>query len=170
MNILDKLFGAVEKDSHDPPRSYNEALSRRDFKAAAPLLKVAIAREDPRAMGAYAAMCALGHGVPKDIKEAYCWFLQGATRGDLCSQVALGLCLARGIGTALNRLEAAYWLYRAGKAGSMLAIKVLGDLAYADNSVVGPYFSEDELIRLCYQLKKSACRAPASNTVHSERI
>lgn len=167
MKILDKFFGeqVSDEDTHDPP-SYNEALSRGDFTAAAALLKAAIAREDARAMGAYAAMCALGCGVEKDPVEAYLWFLQGATRGDVRSQVALGMCLAGGVGTPLNRLEGAYWLYRAGKAGSMLAIEVLGALAYKDNSIVGPHFSEGELIGLCYQLKKSACRVPASNTVH----
>ncbi|WP_294267929.1 hypothetical protein, partial [Propionivibrio sp.] len=113
MNVLDTLFGkrTSEEDTQNGP-AYAEPLSRRDFTRAVPLLLASIARDDARAMGAYAAMCALGHGVNKNPQEAYCWFLQSATRGEVCSQVALGMCLAGGVGTPMNRKEAAYWLYR----------------------------------------------------------
>lgn len=176
MNILDSLFGKATSDTdaqHSPP--YAEALNRRDYAAALPLLQQAIARDDARAMGAYAALLALGRGVEKNSQEAYCWFRQGATRGDVRSQVSLGMCLAGGTGTPIDRVEAGYWLYRAGKAGSLEAIAILGELSDRDHSIVGPHFSEDELIDLVYhyrnELKRkatieSATRMPASKLVH----
>jgi len=55
-------------------------------------------------------------------------------------------------------------------AGSMQAIEVLGALAYKDNSVVGPHFTEDELCRLVVSLRKAnglkGTSAPASTLLH----
>lgn len=162
-NVLKALFqpNASAKDAQPDP-AYVAPMKRRDYRTAAPLLLAAIAREDARAMGAYAALCALGRGVEKNPQEAYCWFLQGATRGDRKSQVALGMCHAAGMGTAANRKEAAYWLYRAGKAGSLQAIEFLSDLAFKDHSIVGPHFTEEELIDLLYHYRNEVVRRTAA--------
>lgn len=149
------IFGhkASVRDVQDRP-AYEAPLSRRDFSAALPLLRAAIARGDARAMAAYGALCTTGHGVEKDLQEAYSWFLQGAIHGDVPAQVALGMCLAGGVGAPINRTEAAYWLYRASMAGSLRAIKVLGALVDKDRSVIGTHFTEEELNRLRYTSKK----------------
>lgn len=165
MKVLDALFNANAsvQDAETEP-AYAAPLRRGDFGAAAPLLLAAMAKDDARAMGTYAAMCALGRGVEQNLQEAYCWFLQGATRDDTKSQVALGMCLAGGMGTTVNLKEAAYWLYRAGKAGSLDAIAILGDLAYEDHAIVGPHFTEDELIDLVYHFRNETVRRIASRS------
>lgn len=136
---------------------YDAPLRRQNFPVAIPLLRAAIAREDARAMGAYGALCAVGHGVAKDLHEACCWFRQGATRCDVPSQLVLGMSLINGEGMSINKTEAAYWLYRSGTAGNRRAIDILEALAEKDYSVVGPHFTEHQLIRLIYASRKSAC-------------
>ena len=168
MKVLDTLFNAKASvlDAQTDP-AYAAPLSRGDFGTAAPLLLAAVTKGDAHAMGIYAAMRALGRGVEKNSQEAYCWFLQGATRGDMNSQIALGMCLAVGMGTTVDRKEAAYWLYRAAKAGSLQAIAILEDLAYMDHSIVGPHFTEDELIDLIYHhcKNKTLCRIAAHTSI-----
>lgn len=157
MSFFDEFFGgfggtASDKDVQAAP--YLAPLARRDYAAAVPLLKSAMNREDARAMGIMAALTALGRGVDKDPVDACAWFRQAANRGHVPSQAALGMCLAGGLGSAIDNKEAAFWLFRAGKAGSMQAIEVLGALAFRDNSVVGPHFTEDELCDLVRHWRK----------------
>jgi len=156
MNIDALVFGSEEpvRDTQGDP-AYDAPLRRRDFTAALSLLRAAMAREDTRAMGCYGALCATGQGVEKDLSEAYCWFLQAANRGDVPAQVALGLCLAGGLGVPMNRTEAANWLYRAGMTGNRRAIEALEALTMKDCSVIGPHFTEAELIHLLYTFKKA---------------
>ena len=156
MNIYELIFGkpASVRGIQDTP-SYDAPLQRHDFSAALPLLRAAIAKDDARAMGVYGALYATGHGFEKDLNEAYCWFLQGAHRGDVPSQLALGMLLAGGLGTPINRSEAAYWLYRASLSGNQHAIQVLETLTEKDRSLVGPHFSEEELNRLLYSAMKN---------------
>ncbi len=169
MSFLDDIFGATShhEDTAGPP--YLAPILRRDFAAAAPLLKKAMQQNDARAMGLMAAMTALGHGVEKDPVDACCWFRQAAVRGHVPSQAALGMCLAAGLGTARDTKEAAYWLYRAGTSGNRQAIQVLGSLAYRDHSIVGPHFSEDDLCRLVRQLHKTTVK-PATSPVAPTRL
>ena len=150
------VFGSKEpvRDTPGDP-AYNAPLRRRDFAAALPLLRAAMVREDARAMGCYGALCATGQGVEKDLCEAYGWFLHASKRGDVPAQVALGRCLAGGLGAPMNRTEAANWLYRAGMAGNWRAIEALEALATKDCSVIGPHFTEAELIHLLYTFKKA---------------
>ena len=151
MSIYELIFGKHAPDSAvQGPPAYDNPLRHRDFSAALPLLRAAIAQEDARAMGAYGALCATGLGIEKNLHEAYCWFLQSAHRGDVPAQVALGMLLAGGLGTPINRTEAAYWLYRASLAGNQRAIKILEALTEKDHSVIGPHFTAEELYRLLY--------------------
>lgn len=168
MNILDSFFGADAFREDAAPASYVAPLERRDYAAAVPLLKVAMNKEDARAMGLFAALSALGRGVDKNPEDACAWFRQAANRDHVPSQAALGMCLAGGLGAPVDRKEAAYWLYRAGKAGSMQAIEVLGALAYKDNSIVGEHFTEDELCKLVMQLRKLATRNPTAPAVSAQ--
>ena len=169
MSFLDEFFGAPshQQDTAGPP--YMAPILRRDYAAAAPLLKKAMQNNDARAMGLMAAMTALGRGVERDPVDACCWFRQAAVRGHVPSQAALGMCLAGGLGTPRDPKEAAYWLYRAGVSGNRQAIEVLGELAYQDHSIVGPHFSEDDLCRLVLGLRKSAPKA-TNTPVVSRRL
>lgn len=156
MSLLDNFF----TDSRSPPGAevapYVRFLEQRDYTAAIPLLKTAIADEDARAMGFLAALYMLGHGVHKDPQEAYLWFRQAANRGDLPSQTALGMCLAGGRGTKVDYDEAAFWFFRAGSAGYMMAISMLGWLVDRHPSVVGAHFTEDQVCDLLLIFKKEA--------------
>ena len=153
MTFLDSFFSSGGSDK-EPTDAYLAPLARRDYAAAVPFLKAAMRREDARAMGIMAALTALGRGVEKDPADACAWFRQAANRGHVPSQAALGMCLTGGLGTAINNKEAAYWLYRAGKAGNMHAIEVLGALAFRDHSVVGAHFTEDELCELVLEMQR----------------
>ena len=168
MNFLDSFFGAAASHEDAAPAPYVAPLQRRDYAAAVPLLKAAMNKDDACAMGLFAALSALGRGVEKNPEDACAWFRQAANRDHVPSQAALGMCLAGGLGAPVDRKEAAYWLYRAGKAGSMQAIEVLGALAYKDNSVVGEHFTEDELCKLVMQLRKQTQRANAASAVSTQ--
>lgn len=158
MNFLDSFFATAASHEDAAPAPYIAPLERRDYNAAVPLLKSAMNRNDACAMGLFAALSALGRGVEKNPEDACAWFRQAANRDHVPSQAALGMCLAGGLGAPVDRKEAAYWLYRAGKAGNMQAIEVLGALAYKDNSIVGVHFTEDELCELVLQLRRLAPR------------
>ncbi len=170
MSFLDNFLGNDLSHKDKAVAPYIAPLERRDYAAAVPLLKDAMRRDDARAMGLMAALTALGRGVEKDPIDACNWFRQAANRGHVPSQAALGMCLAAGLGAPMDNKEAAYWLYKAGVAGSTQAIEVLGALAYKDNSVVGPHFTEDELCRLVMSLRKAnglkGPSAPASTLLH----
>jgi TPR repeat protein len=168
MNILDSFFGAGAFQEDAAPAPYVAPLERRDYAAAVPLLKAAMNKEDARAMGLFAALSALGRGVEKNPEDACAWFRQAANRDHVPSQAALGMCLAGGLGAPVDRKEASYWLYRAGKAGNMQAIEVLGALAYKDNSIVGVHFTEDELCKLVMQLRKLVTQNTVAPTVSSQ--
>lgn len=167
MSILDKFL----KKTSDPDKvvskdTYDKALDRKDFAAALPLLRAAMAKDDARAMGAYAAMCATGNGVDKNPEEACIWFRQAATRGDAKSQWALGMCLSGGVGTPVDLSEGAYWLFRASKAGNRRAFEILEPMVEKNKSLIGPHFTEEEWLALTWQFKKAECRLPTSNLVH----
>ena len=168
MNILDSFFGAGASHEDAAPAPYVAPLQRREYAAAVPLLKAAMNKEDARAMGLFAALSALGRGVEKNPEDACAWFRQAANRDHVPSQAALGMCLAGGLGAPVDRKEASYWLYRAGKAGNMQAIEVLGALAYKDNSIVGVHFTEDELCKLVMQLRKLVTQNTVAPTVSSQ--
>lgn len=169
MDLLDSFFGTDVSPPDTKVAAYVEPLKQRNYAAAVPLLKTAVAQEDARAMGLFGALYALGRGVEKDPFDACAWFRQAATRGNVQSQAALGMCLAGGLGAPVNRREAAYWLYQAGSAGNLQAIEVLGNLAMKDPSIVGEHFSEDDLCNLALRLMKRprlVRAAPAGSTVH----
>ncbi|MBZ0094561.1 MAG: tetratricopeptide repeat protein [Burkholderiales bacterium] len=156
MSLLDDFFAASQSPPDKDGAPYLNVLVTRDYTAAVPLLKTAIARDDARAMGFLAALYMLGHGVQKDPQESYLWFRQAANRGDLPSQTALGMCLAGGRGTRVDYNEAAFWLFRAGSAGYMMAIGMLGWLVDKHPSVVGAHFTEDQVCDLLLLYKKAA--------------
>ena len=116
---------------------YTESLLNRAYTDALPILRAAIADEDALAMGLLGTLYMLGHGVDKDEQEAYLWFRQGAVRGDVPSQTALGLSLAGGRGTSINLSEAVFWLIHAGHAGSSVAIEMLDWLIMRHPSLDG---------------------------------
>lgn len=133
---------------------YLSPLRQQDWARALPRLEAAAAHNDARALGILAALHAMGRGVPANPEKAYLLFERAATQGDLRSQVALGVCLATGFGTAADTHKGAYWLYRAGMAGSRQAIECLSELAFRDASVLGVHFSAKELGELVRRIHR----------------
>ncbi|MBK6906405.1 MAG: sel1 repeat family protein [Rhodocyclaceae bacterium] len=138
------IFQHASPDS--PARvHYMQALLRQDYARALGPLHTAIADNDARAMGLLGTLYMLGHGVTQDAQTAYGWFRHGAVRGDLPSQTALGLCLASGRGTALNRPEAVFWLGHAARAGVTVARETLDWLLRQHPDLVGEHVAHDQL-------------------------
>ena len=168
MSFLDDLFGGNAAHSGDN-RRFTRLLQDHQYAEALPLVQQAADNGDCVAMCALGAMYVLGHGIEADYAQAYRWFKMGAERGHIASQTALGMLLVKGVGAPRDYHQAAYWLYSAGKAGNMSAVEVLSALAYKDSSVIGPHFSEEELIHLVRAWKKSTIASMAatnSNSVH----
>ena len=167
MSILDKfLRRSAPPEEPVEADSYDAALTRHDYEAALPMLQAAIEKDDARAMGALAAMLAMGEGCQRNPEEACLWFRQAATRGDLSSQWALGMCLAGGVGTPVNLEEAVYWLFRASKAGNARAFEVLEPIVEKNKSLLSPHCTDKEFAEMAWGFKKLASKLPASTTVH----
>jgi TPR repeat protein len=154
MSLLNVLDSAVAEHEGEP--TYFEPLREQSFVEAIPLLRQAMCVEDGQAMGLYAALLALGHGIEQNLQEAVDWFRQGAVRGDSFSQFSFGVCLTHGLGLPANHMEAAYWLFKAGCAGNSKAISLLSDIAGKNPGVIGPHFSVEAYHDLMTQLRRPA--------------
>lgn len=151
-----KFFSLSSSSTAGEAPPYYAPLLAGDYASAIPLLQQAIREEDGHAMGVMASLLAMGRGVEKDIEEAALWFRQAAVRGDVLGQTAFGLLLATGYGVAKDPQEGAYWLYKAATSGHRTAAECLGDLVLKDRSLVGKYFSMDDVRRLMRRLRKSS--------------
>lgn len=134
-----------------------------DYEGAVPHLMSAIRKDDGEAMGIYGAMCAMGRGVPADPTEAALWFRQSAARGFPKYQLALALCLIRGLGAAENKEEAAYWLVQSARAGNQDAVKSLADLALSNKAAVEKHITIEEVGRMEVARMKVQGRTQASS-------
>jgi len=159
MAALTALGRGVQKDPVDACNWFRQAANRGHVPSQAAL-----------------GMClAAGLGSPANLQEAAFWVRKASVAGNLQAnevfsslaskdpfQTAKGFCEASGFSIPASRVEAAGVLYKAGVSGDLQAIEILGALAFMDNSVVGPYFTEDELCDLVVMLKKSAILKNAS--------
>lgn len=152
MSFDDLLKMLALAESEEP--AYCELLREHRFDEAVPLLHQQISRDDPAAMGYYGSLLVLGKGIERDLEGAVAWFREGALRGDPHSQLALGVCLASGIGVAADQSKAAYWLYRVGVTnGHPEAILQLSNIVGRNPGVVGEYFSIEDYFDLMQQLR-----------------
>jgi len=165
MGLFNKLLSSVPSffdSEEDPP--YFPALSAGNYAAALPLINEAVKQGDPHAMAVLGAMYGMGYGVERDLSEALLWFRQAAVRGDLFAQTALGTCLKNGRGIEKDHQEAAYWLYKAASSGTRVAASILAELVMEDSSVVGKYFTTEDVGRLVMAARKSVGSKQDGNT------
>lgn len=146
-------------------QDYSQAIQARDYETALPLVEAAVRSGDPIAMRYLATYYAFGlGGYPKDPESAAAWYRQAAVRGDAKGQCALGLHLAPHSGIPLELEEAAFWLREAACQGAPVAAKALGQLVCRYPSLIGKYFSNDELMRLINDARKAEFRKHMSNS------
>ncbi|MBI5922389.1 MAG: sel1 repeat family protein [Betaproteobacteria bacterium] len=150
MRIRNWFIGRSEQNSS----SYGEALDREDYGAAVPLLTEAIRQDDRRAMFVFGMMLVLGRGVERCLEDGVAWIRQAAVRGVPYAQHILGCFLVGGCGVPQNQSEAAYWLYRAERAGLAEAIKALSELNLRNPKVVRQFYSEEEVIAMARNIHR----------------
>ena len=73
-------------------------------------------------------MLTKGTGVEPDVAEAVRWYRRAAEAGHYPSQARLGYCCAKGLGTAVDPVEAFVWLTLASRHGVGLAMAELEEL------------------------------------------
>lgn len=156
MNLLSWFIPSEQPHTNQEKPIYCQLIDSEQYEKALPFLKQHAARNDSLAMLCLGTLYATGKGCVKDFNEAALWFRQAANLGNVNAQTALGICLARGIGAPLDLSEAAYWLYRGAKGNSLVAVEVLGKLAFDNPSIIGQHFSAAELNTLVVEKRRLA--------------
>ena len=159
MSGIKQFFGFVSgKYPAGPPSkpvTYVDLIQNKDYEKARPLLEEGAKKMDRLAMRYLGTLYSYGFGgCPKDAVEAAAWYRQAAVLGDHGGQTALGLCYATGVGTPLDLEEGAYWLYKAGMSGSVVAVESLGQLVDQNMHLIGKHFSEEELASLIFKTRQ----------------
>lgn len=72
----------------------------------------------PRYLG---LMSLNGQGVPRDAAQAFTYFQQAASKGDITGQYWLGYCYENAIGTAQNLALAKKWYEQSAQRGDVIA-------------------------------------------------
>lgn len=156
MNLFSWFIPTEYPHPSQTPPEYVTLIDAECFDRAFPVLEFYAARNDALAMTCLGALYAMGKGCDKDTYQAAIWFRQAANRGNVNAQAALGICLATGNGVPLDLSEAAYWLYRAGKGHSLVAVEVLGKLAFDNPAIIGEHFTDIELSTLVVESRRKA--------------
>ncbi|WP_042011432.1 tetratricopeptide repeat protein [Aeromonas fluvialis] len=73
-----------------------------------------------------------GVGVPRDLHMAFHWMELAARNGDVPAMLKLGGLHLMGANGQVNMAEANQWLYQASQKGNKLALRVLQELALAE--------------------------------------
>lgn len=73
-----------------------------------------------------------GVGVPRDLRIAFHWMERSAEGGDVPAMLKLGVLHLMGVGGRVDMAQAKQWLYQASQKGNKLALKVLQELALAE--------------------------------------
>ena len=90
-------------------------------------------------MYALGSMYALGHGVPRDLKEALKWFRKAAVYGRPDAQYKIGLMYDRGLGLRQDYRKALNWYGKSAKNGFGLAQYKIGQMYIAGHGVKQNY-------------------------------
>lgn len=73
-----------------------------------------------------------GVGVPRDLHLAFQWMERAARNGDVPAMLKVGVLHLMGVNGRVEMGEAKQWLYQASQKGNKLALKVLQELALAE--------------------------------------
>lgn len=73
-----------------------------------------------------------GVGVPRDLRAAFHWMERAARNGDVPAMLKVGVLHLMGVNGRVDMAEAKQWLYQASQKGNKLALRVLQELALAE--------------------------------------
>ena len=73
-----------------------------------------------------------GAGVKRDLREAFHWMELAARNGDVPAMLKVGVLHLMGVSGRVDLPQAKQWLYQASQKGNKLALKVLEELALAE--------------------------------------
>ncbi|MGY3943810.1 tetratricopeptide repeat protein [Aeromonas tecta] len=73
-----------------------------------------------------------GVGVPRDLRVAFHWMDLAAHNGDVPAMLKLGILHLMGVNGRVDMAAAKQWLYQASQQGNKLALRVLEELALAE--------------------------------------
>lgn len=101
----------------------------------------------PRYLG---LMSLNGQGVPRDAAQAFTYFQQAASKGDITGQYWLGYCYENAIGTAQNLALAKKWYEQSAQRGDVIAAPAMVALGrlYEQGKNAGDAQGEAEWQRL----------------------
>ena len=116
-----------------------DAYMKGDYETAAKEFLPLAENGDHRAMYALGSMYAVGHGVPRDLKEALKWFRKAAVYGRPDAQYKIGLMYDRGLGLRQDYRKALNWYGKSAKNGFGLAQYKIGQMYIAGHGVKQNY-------------------------------
>lgn len=73
-----------------------------------------------------------GVGVSRDLRAAFHWMERAARNGDVPAMLKVGVLHLMGVNGRVDMAEAKQWLYQASQKGNKLALRVLQELALAE--------------------------------------
>ncbi|WP_429067741.1 tetratricopeptide repeat protein [Aeromonas bestiarum] len=73
-----------------------------------------------------------GAGVKRDLRQAFHWMELAARNGDVPAMLKVGVLHLMGVSGRVDLAQAKQWLYQASQKGNKLALKVLEELALAE--------------------------------------
>lgn len=112
-----------------------EAYKRGDYETAVKEFLPLANNGDHRAMYALGSMYAAGHGVERDLGEAFRWFQEAARYGRPDAEYKIGLMYHQGLGVERNYKRALNWYSKAAKKGYGSAHYQIGVMYLAGNGV-----------------------------------
>ncbi|MEW5912716.1 MAG: tetratricopeptide repeat protein [Thermodesulfobacteriota bacterium] len=101
----------------------NAAYHRGDYATAYREFKPLAAKGDAVAQYNLGVMYYKGQGVPKDYKQAACWYRKAAEQGHTSAQYSLGAMYSKGEGVPKDNVLAHMWLNLAAFRGNKNAIR-----------------------------------------------
>ncbi|HEY2865069.1 MAG TPA: tetratricopeptide repeat protein [Casimicrobiaceae bacterium] len=107
-----------------------EALSKKDYVAAANEYRPLAQRGDPEAQYRIGRMYEFGNGYPQDKAQGIAWIRKAAAQGHADAEQELGVIYATGDGVKQDNVQAVAWFRKAAEQGDATAQYNLG-LLYA---------------------------------------
>ncbi|HKK16962.1 MAG TPA: tetratricopeptide repeat protein [Gammaproteobacteria bacterium] len=112
-----------------------DAYKRGDYETAVKEFLPLANNGDHRAMYALGSMYAAGHGVERDLGEAFRWFQKAARYGRPDAEYKIGLMYHQGLGVEQNYKRALNWYGKAARKGFGSAHYQIGLMYLAGNGV-----------------------------------
>jgi Sel1 repeat len=118
-----------------------EALSKKDYVAAANEYRPLAERGDPEAQYRIGRMYEFGNGYPQDKAQGIAWIRKAAAQGHVDAEQELGVVYATGDGVKQDNAQAVAWFRKAAEHGDATAQYNLG-LLYAKGQGVARDYAQ----------------------------